>query len=142
MTEFTPWLSLAGGALIGVSAVLLMLTTGRVIGMSGITVRMMPPKPDFGRGMGAAFVIGVIIAAPVYHLVTGSAPMQTVSDNFPLLAVAGALVGFGAIWGSGCTSGHGVCGISRLSVRSMISTVTFMAVAIATTFIIRHVIGA
>lgn len=141
ITEFTPWLSLIGGVMIGLAAVSLMFTTGRVVGVSGITSRILPPKPDFGRGMGVSFLVGIIFAAPVYHMISSTKPTQVVEGDYLFMAIAGLLVGFGAIWGSGCTSGHGVCGISRFSPRSIVSTVTFMITAIATVFVLRHVIG-
>lgn len=140
-TEFTPIASLFGGGLIGLAAVWLMASTGRVAGISGIISRILPPVSS-GAGSGLTFIVGLLVAAPVYHLMTGAPPVQTVSDNFLVLAIAGLLVGFGTVLGSGCTSGHGVCGISRLSVRSLIATGTFMATGFATVFIVRYVMGA
>jgi uncharacterized membrane protein YedE/YeeE len=139
-TEFTPIESLIGGALIGVSAVILMLFLGRVAGISGIVGRLLPPHREPGMAGAAAFLAGLIAAPTVYTAATGLAIHQTVSDNLPLLAGAGLLVGFGAILGGGCTSGHGVCGLSRLSVRSLVATATFMATAFATVFIVRHLL--
>lgn len=137
-TSFTPIASLLGGALIGLSAVLLMWATGRIAGVSGIAARLFPPYEDgefFGR---LAFVAGLIAAPVLVRLVTGSLPAQTIAAGTPVLIVAGLLTGFGAVWGSGCTSGHGVCGLSRLSVRSLVATITFMATGVATVFVIRH----
>ncbi len=142
-TAFTPVLSLAGGALIGLSAVMLMGLNGRIAGISGIASRLL--RRDFGGAadrQGLFFIIGLLLAAPTYAAVTGNWPVQTVSGNIPLLMIAGVLVGFGAVFGNGCTSGHGVCGISRQSVRSLIATATFMTTGIATVFVMRHVIGA
>jgi uncharacterized membrane protein YedE/YeeE len=141
-TEFTPLPAAIGGALIGASAVLLMLLYGRIAGISGILGRLLPPYRDAGPGQAAAFIFGLVAAPVLYGLVTGNPVLQTVSESLPLMAVGGLLVGFGATWGGGCTSGHGVCGLARLSARSFVATLTFMATAIATVFIARHVVGA
>lgn len=140
-TEFTPIASAAGGALIGVSAVLLMLFSGRVAGISGIAGRLLPPYRGGGIAEAAAFIAALIAAPLVYQWVTHEAVVQTVSGNIPLMIAAGLLVGFGAGISGGCTSGHGVCGLSRLSPRSLVATLTFMATAFATVFVLRHVIG-
>lgn len=141
-TEFTPLMSLIGGGLIGLSAVLLMLAHGRIAGISGIVSRLLPPQVDkAGAPQGLVFLLGMLCAAPIWVLVTGEAPAQVISSNGLLLAGAGVLVGFGAVFGNGCTSGHGVCGISRGSARSIIATVTFMATAFAAVFVLRHVMG-
>lgn len=139
MTEFTPIASLAGGVLIGLAAVLLMAYEGRVAGISGIAGRLLPPYRDRTLVSRAAFVIGLVIAPFAVRLATGEPVAQTVSSNLPLMAVAGLMVGFGSVWGAGCTSGHGVCGLARLSGRSMTATVTFLAVAIAVVLLTRHV---
>ena len=142
MTEFTPIASLLGGALIGLSAVLLMATNGKIAGISGIISRILPPETDRSHlTQGIAFAVGLLLAAPLYRLFTGTPPEQIISTNYPLLAIAGLLVGFGSVMGNGCTSGHGVCGISRGSVRSITATLTFMATAFITVLILRHVIG-
>ena len=141
-TEFTPWLSLGGGALIGASAVLLMATNGRIAGISGLTAKVFTRDSDGeARGVSALFVLGLLLAAPLYLLVSGGWPQQWVPSSPVLMAVAGLLVGFGASYGNGCTSGHGVCGISRGSARSIVATLTFMATAFVTVFVMRHVIG-
>lgn len=141
MTEFTPLASLVGGAMIGLSAVLLMMWEGRIAGISGIAGRLLPPYRDGAFLSRLGFVAG-IVAAPLLIAVMKGAPVaQTVSVNVPLMIVAGLLVGFGSVWGNGCTSGHGVCGLSRLSTRSMVATATFMATAFITVFVVRHVIG-
>jgi len=137
-TPFTPIASLLGGALIGLSAVLLMGATGRIAGVSGIAARLFPPYEDREFAGRLAFVAGLIAAPLLVRLVTGSLPAQTIAAGTPVLIVAGLLTGFGAIWGSGCTSGHGVCGLSRLSVRSLVATLTFMATGVATVFLMRH----
>jgi uncharacterized membrane protein YedE/YeeE len=141
MTEFTPLSSLAGGALIGLSSVLLMLFSGRIAGIAGIIRRAIMPDPN-GRALEAlAFIAGLVGAPLVYSGVTGAGVPQTVGENLPLLVVAGLLVGFGSILGSGCTSGHGVCGLSRMSARSIVATGTFMATAAVTVYLVRHVLG-
>jgi uncharacterized membrane protein YedE/YeeE len=142
-TEFTPWLSLGGGALIGASAVLLMATNGRIAGISGLTSRLFARSSDGeARGGSFFFVLGLLLAAPLWLIVSGGWPQQWVPSNPLLMALAGLLVGFGATYGNGCTSGHGVCGISRGSARSIVATVTFMATAFVTVFVMRHVLGA
>jgi uncharacterized membrane protein YedE/YeeE len=142
-TEFTPLTSLLGGALIGLSAIVLMVTHGRIAGISGIVSRILPPSVDKGGfTQGAVFLAGLLLAGPVWYMVAGSAPVQDVSNNFVLLTIAGILVGFGSVLGNGCTSGHGVCGISRKSTRSIGATLIFMATALVTVFILRHVLGA
>ena len=142
-TEFTRILSLLGGGLIGASTVLLMATNGRIAGISGIISRILPPSAAApGLLQGLFFVIGLLVSAPIWIMVNGQSLVQTVSDNLPLLCVAGVFVGFGSVLGNGCTSGHGVCGISRLSGRSIVATVTFMSTAFISVLLLRHVIGA
>ncbi len=138
VTPFTPIASLLGGALIGLSAVLLMWATGRIAGVSGIVSRLFPPYEDREFAGRLAFVAGLVAAPVLVRLVTGTWPAQTIAAATPVLIVAGLLVGFGSVWGNGCTSGHGVCGLSRLSVRSLVATGTFMAVAVVTVFVTRH----
>jgi uncharacterized membrane protein YedE/YeeE len=140
MTEFTPWASLAGGAMIGLSAVLLMAWEGRVAGISGIAGRLLPPWNDDALPSRLGFVIGLVAAPLLLITATGEPVQQTVSSNIPLMTAAGLLVGFGSTWGNGCTSGHGVCGLSRLSVRSFVATAVFMAVAFVTVLVTRHAI--
>jgi uncharacterized membrane protein YedE/YeeE len=137
-TAFTPIASLVGGALIGFSAVMLMALTGRIAGVSGIASRLLPPYSDDEFGGRLAFVAGLIAAPVVVLVVTGKMPMQTIQASAAILTLAGLLVGFGSVWGNGCTSGHGVCGISRLSVRSLVATITFMATGVLTVFVARH----
>jgi uncharacterized membrane protein YedE/YeeE len=138
-TDFTPAASLLGGALIGMSAVMLMATQGRIAGVSGIAARLLPPYADKEFVGRLAFVLGIVVAPLIVQLVTDAAPMPNIAAGPTLLVVAGLLVGFGSVWGNGCTSGHGVCGLSRLSVRSLVATLTFMATAMATVFVTRHV---
>lgn len=137
-TSFTPMASLLGGALIGLAAVLMMWATGRIAGVSGIAARLFPPYEDRELAGRFAFVAGLVLAPVLVRLATGSLPEQTISAGTISLILGGLLTGFGAMWGSGCTSGHGVCGLSRLSVRSLVATATFIATGIATVFIVRH----
>lgn len=140
MTEFTPLASLAGGALIGLSAVLLIAFEGRIAGISGIAGRLLPPYEDAGFRSRLAFVIGLIAAPLAYGFATGAPVTQTASSNVAMMVAAGLLVGFGSVYGNGCTSGHGVCGLSRLSARSLVATIVFMATAFFTVFVTRHVL--
>lgn len=142
-TEFTPWASVVGGGLIGLSAVLVMLFFGRIAGISGITVQALRPlAPDFGEwGWRVAFLAGLIAAPILVSAIKTAAVIQTVSGNLPAMALAGLLVGFGSALGSGCTSGHGVCGLARLSKRSLLAVAVFMGASFATVFVLRHVVG-
>jgi uncharacterized membrane protein YedE/YeeE len=141
MTEFTPYSATIGGALIGLAAAAMMLLTGRIAGISGITARLLPPTGGEGFSDRLAFILGLIAAPLVWLAISGSPAMQAVSDNLLLMIAAGLFVGFGSIYGNGCTSGHGVCGLARLSPRSLVAVLVFMAVAATTVFVIRHVIG-
>ncbi|UPK24897.1 YeeE/YedE family protein [Bradyrhizobium sp. 195] len=137
-TSFTPMASLMGGALIGLSAVLLMWAKGRVAGVSGIAARLFPPYEDGEFAGRLAFVAGLVAAPVLVRLTMGSLPPQTIEAGTVILIVGGLLTGFGSVWGSGCTSGHGVCGLSRLSPRSLVATAVFMAAGMATVFVMRH----
>ena len=141
MTEFTPISSLVGGVMIGLAAVLLMSLEGRIAGISGIAARLLPPYSDSNLPSRLGFVIGLVMAPLAMMALTDNAVEQTVSPNIPLMIASGLLVGFGSVWGSGCTSGHGVCGLSLLSTRSLVATGIFMATAAVTVFLVRHVIG-
>jgi uncharacterized membrane protein YedE/YeeE len=141
VTEFTPLASTVGGALIGVSAVMLMLFNGRIAGISGILGRLFPPYDGADPSGAAAFIIGLLAAPLVYAAASGAPFAQTVSGNALLMTIAGLLVGFGAAYGGGCTSGHGVCGLARLSPRSLIATAIFMTTGFITVFVIRHAVG-
>lgn len=141
MTAFTPLASLVGGMMIGLSAVLMMLWEGRIAGVSGIAGRLLPPYADNALPGRLGFVAGLVAAPFVVMAITGEPVLQTVSDDLPLMLAAGLLVGFWSVWGNGCTSGHGVCGLARLSIRSVVATGVFMAVAFVTVFLARHVIG-
>lgn len=137
MHNFTPLSGLIGGALIGLASALLMLLAGRIAGISGIFAGLMTPRAG-DRGWRLAFIAG-LIAAPLIAALGGvSLPAPAMPASLTLVAVAGLLVGFGTRMGGGCTSGHGVCGIARLSARSIVATAIFMAVAIVTVAIVRH----
>ena len=141
MTDFTPISSAAGGALIGLSAVLLMVANGRIAGISGILGGLLPPYRDSEAGSRLAFLAGVILAPVLTVLATHEPLRQTVSGNLPLMAFAGLLVGFGTSLGGGCTSGHGVCGLARFSPRSLAAVLTFMGAGFVTVFVTRHLMG-
>ncbi len=140
MTDFTPIPALIGGALIGLSAALLMLLTGRIAGISGIFGGCLTVGAN-DRGWRLAFIAG-LIGAPLLGSVVGfglAAPL--VPKSWIVIVAAGLLVGFGARLGGGCTSGHGVCGMARLSPRSIAATVIFMLTAIIVVFLMRHALG-
>ena len=132
-TEFTPLLSLGGGVLIGIAAILLMALHGRIAGMTGILSGVIPPLASDWPWR-AAFLIGAI-AAPALYLLTGNTIPFAVPVSTPALLVGGFIVGVGVFFGSGCTSGHGVCGMARLSPRSIVATMTFMASTFVTVFV-------
>ena len=137
---FTPWPAFAGGLLIGLAAALFVLLNGRIAGISGILGGLLKPaRGDLSWRV--AFVAGVV-GSPLVYALFASLPDLHVDANFGALAVAGLLVGLGTRYGSGCTSGHGVCGVSRLSPRSLVATLAFMASGFATVFVIRHLLGA
>jgi uncharacterized membrane protein YedE/YeeE len=136
---FTPWASLAGGLLVGVAAAMLILFNGRIAGISGIVGGLLrPARGDIGWRL--AFVAG-LAAAPLAWLAFAAAPRLHVAATVPMLIGAGLLVGVGTRLGSGCTSGHGVCGISRGSLRSLAATATFMTAGFAVVFVVRHVLA-
>ncbi|MGA0412014.1 MAG: YeeE/YedE family protein [Candidatus Puniceispirillales bacterium] len=138
-TEFTPLSSLVGGILIGISAVILLITNGRIAGISGIVSRILPPsihRSELPQGL--LFVGGLILAIPTWYFIDGGMPINFVSNNYLVLSMAGLLVGFGAVFGNGCTSGHGVCGISRVSKRSIVATSVFMTTSFITVLLIKH----
>ena len=140
-TQFTPLASTIGGVLIGIATVLLLLFNGRIAGISGIVGRLLPPYRNNDVIGAAAFILGLMTAPLGYTLATGTSVLQTVSGNVPLLVIAGLLVGIGTAYGGGCTSGHGVCGLSRLSLRSVAATAIFMMTAFVTVFVTRHILG-
>ena len=141
MTEFTPITATLGGLLIGGAAALLWLANGRVAGISGILGQALWPGTGEARSWRIAFLAGLPLGAFAVSLATG--PLKVQIDASPAtLVVAGLLVGFGTRLGSGCTSGHGICGMSRGAPRSIAATITFMAVAGVTVFVTRHLLGA
>ena len=137
--HFTPWSSLAGGLLIGVATAMFLLFNGRIAGISGILGGLLRPiAGDIGWRL--AFVLG-LLGAPLVYGLAARTPTVHVDADMSTLVVAGLLVGVGTRYGSGCTSGHGVCGLSRLSPRSMVATASFMLAGFVTVFIVRHLIG-
>ena len=140
-TVFTPWASLAGGVLIGVAATFLMLTLGRVMGATGILAGLFQPVSAQDIAWRVALLAGMVSGPVAMWLVSGAMPVVEVPVSPVALVVGGLIVGLGVTYGSGCTSGHGVCGLARLSPRSIVATVSFMATAFATVFVIRHVMG-
>lgn len=140
MATFTPWQSLIGGLLIGFSVLLLIRWLGQIAGISGIVGQPWSDNPG-DRKWRLAFVIGLLVSPLLYQLFSPLPAMQIEAD-LPVLIVAGLLVGFGTRLGSGCTSGHGVCGLSRLSLRSLVATLTFMLVAIVVVWVVRHLLNA
>lgn len=141
-TEFTPWASLGGGILIGLAATLLMLTLGRIMGATGILAGAVLPESRNEAAWRLAVLAGMVTGPIAYLLATGSLPAVEVPVGPAALALGGLIVGMGVTWGSGCTSGHGVCGNARLSPRSLAATLTFMVAAFVTVFVVRHVLGA
>jgi uncharacterized membrane protein YedE/YeeE len=134
-------LALLGGAMIGLAAVILMAAQGSILGISGILNQLLPPiSPDLDWRI--TFVIGVLLAPVITLLITGYQPTVEITDNLVLIIAGGLLVGVGTVLGNGCTSGHGVCGLSRLSIRSLVATLIFMITAIATVWFMRSILGA
>jgi len=137
--DFTPVAALLGGALIGLAAALFVLLNGRIAGVSGIVGGLLrPARGDIAWR--ASFVAGVV-AAPLAYTAFAALPVPRIDAGYGLLVAAGLLVGVGTRYGGGCTSGHGVCGISRLSPRSLVATLAFMASGFATVYVLRHLIG-
>jgi uncharacterized membrane protein YedE/YeeE len=140
MENFTPVSALAGGLLIGVSAALLLWLNGRIAGISGIAGGLISGAAS-DRPWRALFLIGLIGGVALYRLAGGPLEEIELTPSLPLLAAGGLLVGIGTRIGGGCTSGHGVCGLGRLSPRSIAATVTFIVAAGATVFVVRHILG-
>ena len=138
--NFTPVSALIGGALIGAAIIVLMLTHGRIAGISGV-VNGLLHRVRGDVAWRAAFAIGILVAPWLYQMVA-PLPAGQIEAGWPVLILAGLLVGYGTRLGSGCTSGHGVCGLSRLSPRSMLATASFMAMGFLTVYVVRHLIGA
>ncbi|HAE02458.1 MAG TPA: hypothetical protein DCG04_13615 [Rhodospirillaceae bacterium] len=139
MENFTPVTALAGGALIGLSAAVLYLGLGRVAGISGILGGLFAKGPE--RGFRLCFILGLIGGAAALYWGYQQPPAVVTQVSWPWLIIAGLLVGYGTRLGSGCTSGHGVCGLARGSFRSLIATGTFFAIALITVYMMRHVLG-
>jgi uncharacterized protein len=137
--HFTPWSSLAGGIVIGAAAAIFVLLNGRIAGVSGIIGGLLRPAGT-GVGWRLAFVAGLLFAPVAYALVT-RLPAPTIDAGYPGLVLAGLMVGIGTSYGSGCTSGHGVCGVSRLSPRSLVATAAFMAAGFATVFVLHRLLA-
>ena len=137
--SFSPWTALGGGALIGLGATLLMAGLGRIAGISGALNGLLPP-PAADRAWRVVFLLGLVAGSAAIALVRGS-PLPVTDAAPPLLVAAGLLVGLGSRIGNGCTSGHGVCGLARLSPRSLGSVLTFLLVAMVTVFVVRHLLG-
>ncbi|MDF3416121.1 YeeE/YedE family protein [Sulfitobacter sp. M57] len=140
-TAFTPLASLVGGVLIGLAATLLMLVAGRVMGATGVLAGIVQPASAQDFGWRVALLAGMVSGPAVVWLISGDMPALQVPNSTAAFVIGGLIVGFGVTFGSGCTSGHGVCGLARLSPRSLAATLTFMACAFVTVFVIRHVIG-
>ncbi len=139
MTSFTPFQALAGGLLIGSAAVLLLWLNGRIAGVTGMVTGLLV-KPSTAPGWRLLFLLGLVIGTLLYGWLGHSTPLRQ-GFPVPLLIVAGLLTGYGTAQANGCTSGHGVCGMARFSVRSFVATGTFLAVALLTTYVLRHVAG-
>ena len=138
-THFTPWAALAGGILLGLASALFVLLNGRILGISGIVGGLLRPRAG-DMGWRLAFLLGMLVAPGLYWLVVG--PTQPRIDaTWGMVVIAGLLVGVGTRYGSGCTSGHGVCGLSRMSPRSLVATLAFMGAGFVTVFLIRHALA-
>lgn len=136
--NFTPWSALAGGVIIGLAAAAFVLLNGRIAGISGILGGLLiPNRNDIAWRL--AFLAGMI-AAPLLWAMTANLPPIEIKAGYPVLIVSGLLVGIGTRYGSGCTSGHGVCGLSRLSPRSLVATLSFMTAGFVTVYIVRHLL--
>ncbi|MGB4813313.1 MAG: YeeE/YedE family protein [Methylophilaceae bacterium] len=137
--NFTPWASLTGGLLIGLASLIFILFNGRIAGISGIVGGLVKPRPhDIGWRL--AFIAGLIIAPIVWQLFA-SLPAIQIDADYTLLMISGLLVGIGTRFGGGCTSGHGVCGLSRLSPRSIVATLSFMLAGFITVYLVRHLLS-
>ena len=137
--HFTPWTSLIGGVLLGLSAALFILLNGRVVGISGIIGGLLAPRAG-DTGWRLSFVLG-LLAAPSAYLLFAAPVVPRIDAEWGLLVLAGLLVGIGTRYGSGCTSGHGVCGLSRLSPRSLVATLSFMGAGFAVVYLVRHLLA-
>ena len=141
-TAFTPWASLAGGVLIGVASVLLMMSLGRIMGATGVLAGLVRPGSAEEFTWRAVLLSGMVSGPVLVMLATGTMPDVEVPVSLAALIIGGLIVGIGGTLGSGCTSGHGICGMARLSPRSVVATVTFMIFTALTVYVMRHVLGA
>ena len=137
--QFTPWSSLMGGILLGIAAGALFLNSGRILGITGILEGLLTPKSD-DSSWRLAFLLGMFASplAAKFLLPAELLHAPRIDANWAMVIAAGLLVGFGTRWGAGCTSGHGICGLSRLSVRSLVATLSFMGTGFVTVFVVRH----
>ncbi|MBJ7468543.1 MAG: YeeE/YedE family protein [Rhodoferax sp.] len=137
--HFTPWASLGGGVLLGIASAMMVLLSGRILGISGILGGLLAPRTG-DMGWRLAFLLGMGAAPLVFAALMPPEllPVVRIDASEPVIALAGVLVGLGTRYGSGCTSGHGVCGLSRLSPRSLVATLSFMAAGFATVYLLRH----
>ncbi len=140
MTEISPWMALLGGGLIGLGSWLLLAMNGRIAGISGIVGGLLAPQAG-EVAWRVLFIAGLIGGVALHHFLVAPEGSITLAAGWPLVIVAGLLVGIGTRMGGGCTSGHGICGISRLSVRSIVATCVFVGVAAATVLVVRHAVG-
>jgi len=138
-TAFTPWSAAIGGVIIGAAVAIFVLVNGRIAGISGIVGGLFRPAPG-DVAWRLAFVAG-LMAAPMLYMLAAKLPPIVIEASYPTLIVAGLLVGIGTRYGAGCTSGHGVCGVSRLSPRSLVATLSFIAAGFATVYVVRHILG-
>ena len=137
--HFTPWTSLAGGILLGLASALFILVNGRILGISGIVGGLFRPKSG-DVGWRLSFLLGLLVAPMLYFLVAGPTSVR-IDAGWTTVVVAGLLVGVGTRYGSGCTSGHGVCGLARLSPRSLMATLAFMGAGFVTVYLVRHALS-
>ncbi len=137
--HFTPWAALAGGLILGLAAAAFVLLHGRILGISGILGGLLHPRSQ-DVAWRVAFVVGMLAAPLLYRLAVGASEVR-IDAGWGMVVLAGLLVGVGTRYGSGCTSGHGVCGLSRLSPRSLVATLAFMGAGFVTVYLIRHVLA-
>ncbi|MFN0317504.1 MAG: YeeE/YedE family protein [Burkholderiales bacterium] len=139
--HFTPWASLSGGILLGVASAMFILLNGRILGISGILGGLLPPRSG-DASWRVALLLGLAASPAVFAILAPAGFMQAprIDAGYGLVALAGLLVGTGTRYGGGCTSGHGVCGMARLSPRSLVATLVFMVAGMATVFVLRHLV--
>jgi len=140
MENFTPIASLLGGMLIGFAALILLAFNGHIAGVTGVARGVLTPKQNDTLWR-VVFLLGLIVGPLVFQAVSGEAIASTITSSTPILVIGGLLVGFGTSMGNGCTSGHGICGLGRVSKRSIAATGAFLATAIVTVYMMRHVLG-